>query len=160
MDMSSKLPPMADRVLDEAEARAWDAYVRMTHAVMADIGRAVNEHTVLSVADHDVLCALACAPEDSMRLSALAGTMQWELSRLSHQLRRMERRGLVHRHTCVDDGRGVAYALTETGRRAISDAGPVHDLAVRRHMLAALSPAELDQMARLAEKILIWREQD
>lgn len=144
-------------MLSQGEERAWDSYASMTRAVMADVGRELSERTDLSVADHDVLCALACAPEPSMRLRALAEAMQWETSRLSHQLRRMRRRGLVERHICVEDGRGAVYALTDEGTEAIRAAGPVHDLAVREHLLGALSAAELDRLAALAEKVLSWR---
>lgn len=145
---------MADRVLTDAEADAWDSYIRMTRAVLGDIGRALTEHTELSVADHDVLCGLACADGDSTRPGALAESMRWELSRLSHQLGRMERRGLVERHRCADDGRGVAYALTDTGRDAIRAAGPIHDTAVREHMLSALTRDDLRRLAAIATKVI------
>lgn len=146
-------------MLSEAEARAWDAYVRMSRIVAEQVSRDLARQTDLSAADHDVLCALADealadVPDRSLRLGTLAETMQWELSRLSHQLSRMERRGLVERHACVDDGRGVAYALSAEGRRVIRRAGPIHDEAVRRHMLTALSPAELEQLAALSAKVV------
>lgn len=149
---------MVERVLAAAEADAWDSYIQMTHAVLGDIGRALTERTELSVADHDVLCGLACADTESVRLGALAQSMRWEPSRLSHQLGRMERRGLVERRRCPDDGRGVTYAMTAAGKDAIREAGPIHDTAVREHMLAALNSEELDQIAAIAAKVLQHRK--
>ncbi len=146
--------PVVDRVLNQREARAWDSYVQMTHLVLAQIGRDLTRNTNLSVADHDVLCALACAPEQSARLGALSETISWEPSRLSHHLHRMEARNLVERRSCAEDGRGVSYALTEAGRSAICEAGPVHDHAVRTHMLRTLTQDELDQLAQISEKVL------
>lgn len=146
-------------MLNAVEAAAWDSYIRMTHAVLGDIGRALTEHTDLSMADHDVLCGLACAGEDSMRLGTLAEAMGWELSRLSHQLGRMQRRGLVARHRCMEDGRGVTYALTNAGADAIRAAGPIHDNAVRDHMLAALPPEDLRQLTAIATKVLHYKSE-
>lgn len=145
---------MAKRVLSESEARAWDAHVQMSRRVSSLIGRDLARGTDLSVAEHDVLCSLAGAEGRSLRLGALSEAMQWEASRLSHQLRRMERRGLVERHPCVDDGRGVEYALTAAGASAIREAGPAHDHAVRRHLTSALTDAELTVLADLSEKVL------
>ena len=42
--------------------------------------------------------------------------MLWSKSRLSHHITRMQRRGLVLREECEDDGRGAVIALTERGR--------------------------------------------
>ncbi len=145
---------MSNRVLGEREARAWDAYIRMTHIVTSRIGRDLSRDTVLSVAEHDVLCALGGVAEQRLRLSALSDTMAWELSRLSHQLRRMEKRGLVERHACLDDGRGVEYGLTAEGLAAIQSAGPAHDEAVRRYVTSHLTGEELDTLAGVSEKIL------
>lgn len=145
---------MDKRVLNESEARAWDSHLKMSRVVAARIGRDLAQDTNLSVADHDVLCALAGAPNQRLRLNSLTEKLQWETSRLSHQLRRMERRGLVERHACVEDGRGVVYALNSEGLDAIRAAGPVHDTAVKHHVLHALSGPELAQLAELSEKIL------
>ena len=61
--------------------------------------------------------------------SALSDAMAWELSRLSHQLRRMQSRGLVHRSPSAADGRGVEYGITPTG--SMRSAPPTASPAVR-----------------------------
>src|SRR5690606_42004443 len=64
--------------------------------------------------------------------------LQWEKSRLSHQLARMEKRGLIERTECAEDGRGQIVGVTDAGRRAIQAAAPAHVAAVRRLFLDAL----------------------
>jgi len=61
----------------------------------------------LSPADYQVLLALSEANGKRMRSSELAQTIDWERSRLSHHLGRMERRGLIRRENCASDSRGA-----------------------------------------------------
>ena len=42
-----------------------------------------------------------------MRVLELARALGWEKSRLSHQLTRMQQRGLVERSNCSEDRRGA-----------------------------------------------------
>ena len=56
--------------------------------------------------------------------------MLWERSRLSHQVRRMEARGLVDRVGCKDDRRGAWVGITDAGRAA-SEEAPATEAAAR-----------------------------
>ena len=79
----------------------------------AQLNRQLLRETDLSQADYAVLVNLSEAPEGRLRGFALAQGMQWEKSRLSHHLTRMERRGLIERQGCPTDGRG-AFVACET----------------------------------------------
>ncbi|WP_371601214.1 MarR family winged helix-turn-helix transcriptional regulator [Streptomyces sp. NBC_00564] len=48
-----------------------------------------------------------------LRAKDLGAEVGWERSRLSHQISRMEKRGLVTREACADDARGSMVRLTE-----------------------------------------------
>jgi DNA-binding MarR family transcriptional regulator len=78
-----------------------------------------------------------------MRQNALAESTGWHRSRLSHQLTRMEQRGLLTRHGV--DG-GVEVRLTDTGRDRAKAARPVHAAAVRRHLIDRLDPSRRRQL--------------
>ena len=70
----------------------------------------------LSPGDYAVLLALKEADDHRLRSSALAATIDWERSRLSHHLGRMERRGLIGRQECSTDSPGGAeIVLTPAG---------------------------------------------
>jgi DNA-binding MarR family transcriptional regulator len=45
-------------------------------------------------------------------------------SRVSHQIARMERAGLVDRDNCSNDGRGAYAVLTEHGSAKLREAAP------------------------------------
>lgn len=118
------------------------------------INRELSEKTGLSEADCEVLLALADTPQEAVRDLALRCGLEWEKSRLSHQLRRMEQRGLVERGTCDEDGRGSTVALTEQGRAAAAAGKKVQDEAVRRYVAGILTPEQYDQLGVIAETIL------
>jgi len=65
--------------------------------------------------DYEVLVHLTDNPEGWLRVSELAGLLQWERSRVSHHIKRMERRGLVERVECSVDGRGAFVWITPSG---------------------------------------------
>ena len=88
-----------------------------------------------------------------MRAHDLSRFLEWERSRLSHQIARMEARGTVRREACPDDARGFDVLLTDAGLAAIRGATPGH-LPVVRHCFAdVLTPEQLDTVGDIAEAI-------
>lgn len=118
--------------LTPKQQRAWVAYMRVQLRMNYEMNRQLQADSGLSLADYDVLVALSNVGDDGMRVSDLAAQIGWERSRLSHQLRRMEERGLTERRASVEDGRTTNVILTENGRQAIGEAAPGHVDLVRR----------------------------
>jgi DNA-binding MarR family transcriptional regulator len=85
--------------------------------------------------------------------------VDWEKSRLSHHLTRMEQRGLVERRECPTDARGAFINLTPAGRRAIEGAAPQHVEAVREHFVDLLTEDEIDVLTRITDRVLDRLEQ-
>jgi DNA-binding MarR family transcriptional regulator len=140
--------------LDEAETEAWRGYLEMHARLFAHLDRQLQRQSDLSSADFQVLVQLSEAPEGRMRVFELAERLQWERSRLSHQLTRMEGRGLVCRQGCPSDRRGSFVELTPDGRRAIEAAAPGHVEAVRRHFVDVLDPEQLRTLADISRQVL------
>ena len=136
------------RWLTEDEQRAWRGLLRMTSQLNARANRLLQEEYGISLADYEVLVALSEAPEDRLRVFEIADALAWEQSRVSHQLARMQRRGLVARQDCASDARGAFAVLTAAGRAAIERAAPAHVEQVRQLVFDGLSP---DQLAALTE---------
>jgi DNA-binding MarR family transcriptional regulator len=89
-----------------------------------------------------------------MPTQGLCASLQWEKSRLSHQVRRMQEQGLIERRPNPADARSAMICLLPAGRRAIENAAPEHVRDVRRHFIDLLTPAELDKLAALSERVL------
>ncbi|WP_278257579.1 MarR family winged helix-turn-helix transcriptional regulator [Nocardioides convexus] len=96
----------------------------------------------LSLSDYEILVALTDedVPEHSLRMFELGERLQWEKSRVSKQVSRMEARGLVERRHCADDRRGAFVDLTEAGHAAIAAAAPSHVDLVREPVLRRPEP--------------------
>ena len=90
----------------------------------------------LSPADYQVLLALREAAGRRLRSSELAASIEWERSRLSHHLGRMERRGLIRRDECLTDSRGAEVSLTDDGARMFRGATAPHVRAIKKQFEA------------------------
>jgi DNA-binding MarR family transcriptional regulator len=90
----------------------------------------------------------------------LCNTLGWEKSRVSHQVRRMQKDGLICREPNPDDARSTMVCLLPAGRAAIEKAAPGHVEDVRRNFIDLLTPAELDMLAALNERVLRHLAQD
>ncbi|MEU8175796.1 MarR family transcriptional regulator [Microbispora hainanensis] len=142
------------RWLDADEQRAWRAYLRMQGRLTARLNRQLQADSGLSLADYDVLVHLTDREEGRLRPYELQRDLEWEQSRLSHQLTRMQRRGLVRREECADDGRGAYVVITEEGRRAITAAAPGHVETVRGLFFDGLTRDQVTALERLATDVL------
>lgn len=142
------------RWLDDRQQRAWRGYLAMQAQLQAQLNRRLQAESGLSLADFDVLVALTDRPDAPIRVLELAEILQWEKSRLSHHLARMQRRGLIRRQECPDDARGALIALTTEGRHAIAGAAPPHVDAVRELVFDGLDPDQVEALARIAETVL------
>ena len=140
--------------LDDEEQRTWRAFVRLQARLSAELNRQLQATAGLSLADYEVLVLLTDVEEGRLRPYEMQKTLDWEQSRLSHHLGRMQRRGLVQREECASDGRGAYIALTDAGREAITNAAPDHVETVRRLFFDALSPTQVTALRRLTTKVL------
>ncbi|MEW2138535.1 MarR family winged helix-turn-helix transcriptional regulator [Streptomyces sp. NPDC005409] len=144
-------PAPEPRWLTKREQDAWYAWRRMFPLVNAGIARDLSQDSGLSEADYDVLSVLGSTDGHRTRISALAELMQWSRSRLSHQLTRMEHRGLVRREEVAADARGAEVVLTAMGVSTIMTAAPLHVESVRRHLIDVLTPEQLRVLAEVGE---------
>src|SRR6476646_7753723 len=139
--------------LNAREDRAWRAFIHAHDQIEAHLNRRLQE-SGLSGADYTVLASLSTLDGDRMPAHALCSALGWEKSRLSHQVRRMEKDGLISREPNPDDARSTLVCLLSAGRAAIEKAAPGHVDDVRRNFIDLFTQAELDVFATLNERIL------
>jgi len=107
----------------------------------------------LSYLEYYVMAGLTDQPNHAMRLSDLANRSSSELSRLSHLISRLERRGFVRRVTDSDDGRYTKAVMTEAGLAQMAKAAPAHVAEVRRLVFDVLDNADVEALHGCAEKV-------
>jgi DNA-binding MarR family transcriptional regulator len=145
---------MAANWLDAREDRAWRAFVHAYDQLVSRLNRHLLQDSGLTAADYKILAGLSEHSEGRMPARELSAVLQWEKSRLAHQIRRMEQLGLIVREPNPADARSVVICLLPEGRRAIDDAAPQHVQDVRRHFVGLFTEAELDNIAALNERVL------
>ena len=139
---------MTSKSLTPQELRVWHAFMLMHEDVLGRVGRDIAKATGLSGPEFGVLSRLSGPGKGAMQQQALARLMGWDKSRLSHQLTRMQERGLVERQRT--DGKTVMVVLTQPGREKLDVARPVHAESVRRNLLSRLSQEQIDTMVRVS----------
>lgn len=145
--------------LDGAERRAWHDFNALRLRLMGHLASALQRDAGLSPAEFEVLIHLAFAPGREMRIVDLGRALGWEKSRLSHQVTRMTVRGLLQRRPADDGGRGVLVSLSESGRAAVRGAAPDQLAHIRRAFLDPLTPAQLDELSRIARAVVATLDQ-
>lgn len=159
MKTHESLPTPAAPVIDAPllspeEDAAWGAYQQMRVRLAERLNRELATATGLSEADFEILAFLAERPHTPMRAIALRCGLHWEKSRLSHQLRRMEERGLIQRLACPTDHRSFEVAITAVGREKARAAKVVHAELVARHVFSALDAEQVAAFHAIADAIL------
>ena len=139
--------------LNPRELGAWQGFIYAHDQIEAHLNRRLQE-SGLSGADYTILASLSAHDGDRMPSHELRNALGWEKSRLSHQLRRMQKDGLISREPNPADARSTMVCLLPAGRAAIEKAAPGHVEDVRRNFIDLLTPAELDMLATLNERIL------
>src|ERR1700761_6383299 len=133
------------RWLTDEEQQAWRGTVQLSQLLMRQLDRDLTPYN-LNGRDYEILVELSEAPDHQLRMTDLADATSQSRSRLSHQISRMEKRGLVRRDDCEGDKRGTFAVLTQEGSAAIERAAPSHVDNVRRHFVDRLSPRQLEEV--------------
>ncbi|MFK3985088.1 MarR family winged helix-turn-helix transcriptional regulator [Micromonospora sp. NPDC050397] len=135
------------------ELAVWRALIDTTDELRKILGSQLLRESNLSPADYQVLLALHEADGRRMRSSELAASIDWERSRLSHHLGRMERRGLIRRDDCATDNRGSEISFTDDGARLFRASTAPHFRAIKQHFADALTPVQLDALADITRAL-------
>jgi DNA-binding MarR family transcriptional regulator len=137
---------MSNESLSPQERRVWHAFRLMGLDVLSRVDRDLTATAGLSGSEFGVLSRLVGKSE--MRQQVLAESMGWDKSRLSHQLTRMQHRGMIERREA--DKRTIIVVLTGTGRKMLEAAIPVHAASVRRNLLSRLSAEQTATIVRVS----------
>ena len=128
------------------EFAVWRAYIQTVEVLRARVQAQLHADSRLSEGDYKVLLALSEADETTLRSSQLAAQIEWERSRVSGHLGRMEKRGLIRREPCADDARGSDVFLTREGARVFRASTIPHLTAIKSLFVDAFTDDQLAQV--------------
>ena len=137
--------------LEPEEWALWHVWMQAQRLLNRELDRGLQRDYGISKTDFSVLVSLHQAPDGQLRVGELVESLAGEKSRVSHQLTRMEQRGLVEPAETGASGRRSAIRLTGRGRDAVQQAVQGHAANVRRYFFETLSPEQ-------AEVIRAWSQ--
>ena len=153
----AQIPDAAEagpRWLTADERDAWIPLIGVLIKLPAALDAQLQRDAGLSHFEYMVLSRLSEAPERTLRMSDLAVLANGSLSRLSHVVTRLERRGWVRRAACPGDGRYTNAVLTGEGWDKVAATAPGHVAAVRQLVVDALTAEQVAQLRDIAQAIM------
>ena len=135
------------RWLDETEQGAWRAWLEVMRLLPNHLEDRLHERHGLTLTDYQVLVEVSESEQRRLRMTELSHRTQLSKSRLSHQIGRMERAGLVVRTQCPEDRRGQWAELTEQGWAVLRAAAPGHVEDVRELFFDLLGNGQTEVFA-------------
>lgn len=154
--MSRKSRPKLSAVtrwLNEEEQVSWRAWIEASNTLNHQLSSDLQRDHQLTLADYEILVQLSEHADRQMRMSELAEATLASRSRLTHQVDRLVKRGLVERKECELDRRGSFAALTDQGWDAIVAAAPDHVASVRKYLVDLLGPQDFAALGKACERI-------
>lgn len=142
------------RWLSHEEQALWRAWLTAITLVPERLNRELQDEYGITLADYDILVRLSENDDHALRMSELAQKTLVSRSRLTHQVDRLERAGLVARRICESDGRGLVAQMTDEGWQLLQRAAHSHVTSVREHLVDVLTPAEFEALGKASEKLV------
>jgi DNA-binding MarR family transcriptional regulator len=143
----------APRWLTAAQLEAWQAITQLLGLLSTALEGQLQRDAQLSYVEYYVLAGLSDQPNHTMRISELAGFTNAEISRLSHLISRLQKRGYVRREPDPTDGRYTNAVLTDAGYNHLVAAAPGHVATVLELVIDALDDTALSALQDSAERI-------
>jgi DNA-binding MarR family transcriptional regulator len=138
----------------------WRAYIAATTLLHDQLSRELQDAHGISIADYEILVRLSESSERTLRMSQLADSTLASRSRLTHQIDRLERAGLVRRQACDEDRRGQNAVLTDQGFALLVECAPTHVDGVRKHLVDLLTDKQFTALGEACAIIATHLEQN
>ena len=146
--------PSQTRWLDDEEQELWRLLLGAVRKINRGMDETLKAGGEVSASEFAVLVALSEAPEQHLRLHELCTQLEWDRSRASHQVTRMEKRGLLYKEPDAVDARGINVCVTHVGLEHLRRAAPEHVEPVRRMVFAHLQPEDVPALRRFFNGVL------
>jgi len=139
--------------MKELDSKAWRAFHKIGTSLLPHLSRQVSNHSGLSGAEYVVLVALSELSAPSVNLNRLAQGLGWEISRMSHQISRMDDVGLVKKIKNHKDSRCFDVSITSKGRKIAEAAIPLQSREINHCFSEVLTQAQMKSLIEISEAI-------
>lgn len=151
--------PYRRSLLTNEQRNAWAALSAASLGLVSQMESDLHRDAGLTPFEFHLLYVLGAEEasreaEGTMPMSRAAQLVDSSLSRLSHVVRRIEKRGWVERRPSAEDARVTLVGLTPEGRRRMEAAVPAYDRMVCRVFVDHMAEEDLAEVTRLSMRLL------
>lgn len=142
------------RWLTDEERQAWLTLVGLIIRLPSALDAQLQRDADINHFEYQVMAGLSERPDRTMRMSELALLANGSLSRISHVVNRLEKRGWVRRAPDPADGRYTLATLTDDGWDKVVATAPGHVEAVRSLVFDPLTRTQTRQLRDIGHRVL------
>ena len=139
--------------MKDLDSKAWRAFHKIGTSLLPHLGRQITNHSGISGAEYVVLVALSELTVPNVNLNRLANGLGWEISRMSHQVSRMEEAGLVKKARNLEDSRCFDVSITSKGRKIAEVAIPLQSKEINHCFSEVLTQAQKKALIEISQAI-------
>ena len=139
--------------MKELDSKAWRAFHKIGTSLLPHLGRQITSHSGISEAEYVVLVALSELLVPSVNLNRLASGLGWEISRMSHQITRMEESGLVKKSKNPDDSRCFDVSISAKGRKLAESAMPLQSKEINHCFSNILTQQQMETLIEISDVV-------
>ncbi len=144
---------MAQNGMKELDSKAWRAFHKIGTSLLPHLGRQITNQSGISGAEYIVLVALSELTLPNVNLNRLARGLGWEISRMSHQISRMEEGGLVKKARSTTDSRCFDVSITAQWRKIAESAIPFQSNEINHCFSEVLTQNQMKALIEISEAI-------
>lgn len=139
--------------MKELDSRAWRAFHKIGTSLLPHLSRQITQHSGITAAEYVVLVSLSELPVPEISLNRLATNLGWEISRMSHQISRMDESGLVKKTRNSEDSRSFNVSITPQGRKVAESAIPLQSKEINHCFSDVLNKQQMETLIEISEVI-------
>jgi DNA-binding MarR family transcriptional regulator len=140
--------------LTAGQLEAWIWLVVLFETMPAAIEKQLKADVGLNLFEYMVLARLSEESDRTLQMARLAEISNGSISRLSHAVTRLERRGWLDKQVGGAAQRHNTVTLTDAGYEALSAVAGSHVANVRRLLADPLTAGEIDSLVAIARKLV------
>ena len=139
--------------MKDLDSKAWRAFHKIGTSLLPHLSRQITSHSGISGAEYVVLLALSELNTPNINLNRLAHELGWEISRMSHQISRMEQNDLVKKRKNPADSRCFDVSITSKGLKIAESAIPLQSKEINHCFSNVLTKAQMRTLIEISEAI-------
>jgi len=139
--------------MDTRWSQVWENLVETPFGLYSTWEQRLNEACGIPGLHFHVLQTLAQAPEGRVKLQDLADAVRHSQSGTTRLVDRLEKEGLIARHSCESDRRVTWAILSDKGKATYEKALPVWEAFLTDYLMKGLTSDEAETLSHLLLKL-------